>query len=529
MRHTLALIAISAALAAIVGPLYIRGLDRAPVYLVRDEVQSGRQAYSLRTTGRDLMGRRLPLYFAEPGYSIGRDPVMIYATGLVLRVMPLTERSVRLVSALVGTLNVVLMFFVARRAFGSNALGVCAAGMLALAPAHFIHSRLGVSLIYPLPFVLGWLLGLTAYLENPERRWPLVAGLASLALGIYSYLACVVLVPVFVLLTGFAIYTRETWRRSLAAFGGFALMLLPFLAWELVHPRYGEFVRTYHPYAERFTPLQGLKDMLSHFGFSTRVSAYWFNLNPGMLFLTGDSSYINSTRETGAFLWPVGILMVIGAYQIIATRRSRLGMLLILAFLAAPLPAAITAEVSVRRELVMLVFGTLIATFGLEWLVASGQRGVWRAAGVVLLLLMPFQFRAFHTDYMTENRIRTSLWFGGNIRGAFEDVINRRREAPVGPVYLSTRIPYVDEYWGFYRLKQHAEAMAVPVYFDPAKLDPEQPPAGTLLVSTAGEAPAPELLLQHGWRQVFNATEPNGASTYLVFEKSLSPGQPARP
>ena len=49
------------------------------------------------------------------------------------------------------------------------------------------------------------------------------------------------------------------------------------------------------------------------------------------------------------------------------------------------------------------------------------------------------------------------------------------------------------------------------------------------VAARTGEAPAPELLLQHGWRQVFNATEPNGASTYLVFEKSLSPGQPARP
>src|SRR5262245_33846326 len=107
-RRILALLSLCFAIVAMVGPLYLTGLDRAPVYLVRDEVQSARQAYSLRTSATDLTGRRWPLYFAEPEYSVGRDPMMIYATAFVLRFTPLTEASVRIVSALMGIASVIL-------------------------------------------------------------------------------------------------------------------------------------------------------------------------------------------------------------------------------------------------------------------------------------------------------------------------------------------------------------------------------------------------------------------------------------
>ena len=123
-----------------------------------------------------------PLFFGEPGYSVGRDPVLIYATALVLRFVPLSEFSVRLPTALVGVADVVLMFLLARRLFRREWLGLVAAGFVAMAPAHFMHSRLGVSLIVPLPFVLAWLLGLAAFLED-QALWRLGAATCALGLG----------------------------------------------------------------------------------------------------------------------------------------------------------------------------------------------------------------------------------------------------------------------------------------------------------------------------------------------------------
>ena len=47
------------------------------------------------TTGYDLSGRWLPLHVTEPEFPAGCDPVIIYATALVLKTLPLSEASGR--------------------------------------------------------------------------------------------------------------------------------------------------------------------------------------------------------------------------------------------------------------------------------------------------------------------------------------------------------------------------------------------------------------------------------------------------
>ena len=57
---------------------------------------------------------------------------------MVLRVLPLSVFSVRLPTAIIGIADVVLMFLLAKRLFRREWLGLVAAGLLALTPAHFI-------------------------------------------------------------------------------------------------------------------------------------------------------------------------------------------------------------------------------------------------------------------------------------------------------------------------------------------------------------------------------------------------------
>ena len=115
---------------------------------------------------------------------------------------------------------------------------------------------------------------------------------------------------------------------------------------------------------------------------STHVTAYWEGLSPTLLFISGESSLINATRQAGAFLWPLAFLMAIGVHAILTDRRSRFTLLLLVGFLTAPLSSAITADIGIRRALVMLPFGVLIATFGVERLLvgsaaSSGGPPVW--------------------------------------------------------------------------------------------------------------------------------------------------------
>ena len=52
-------------LAAAAAALYVTRLGFAPVSLMHDESQYALQAQAIAATGRDLSGRRLPIYFTE--------------------------------------------------------------------------------------------------------------------------------------------------------------------------------------------------------------------------------------------------------------------------------------------------------------------------------------------------------------------------------------------------------------------------------------------------------------------------------
>src|SRR5262249_1800447 len=127
------------------------------------------------------------------------------------------EWSVRLPSAAVGALNVALAYLVGLRLGGDAASrerrALVVALLLALTPAHFIHSRIAMDYIYPLPFVLGWLLALSVYLEH-RRPWMLFVATTMLGFGVYSYIASVIMMPIYLAMTLVAVWWTEASPRG---------------------------------------------------------------------------------------------------------------------------------------------------------------------------------------------------------------------------------------------------------------------------------------------------------------------------
>lgn len=513
--------ALALSLAGLVILLYAPRLRDAPIYLAHDEIGFALQAHSIASTGRDLNGRILPLYFSEPGYTSGRDPISIYFTALLLTRLPLSETTVRLPSLLVGALDVVLMFFVARLIFKRLILAVVAASLLVLTPAHFVFSRLGLSVIYPLPFILAWLLCLLWFLER-RSEGVLFAGTACLGIGVYSYLASVVTMPVCLVLTCIAIRReRPGIRLYLVAAAGFFIPLLPLLVWHLRHPeRYGELVQQYQLYDSAHVGLlRGLRSLVGYFGLGVRSDVYWRFFSPGFLFFSGDSSIVDSTREAGVFTWPVAILLPLGIYQIIAGGRRPIGPLLLGGFALAPLASVITADVAIHRSLALLPFGVLIAAYGAEALLFPVER--WRRlAGVLLLALVAVHFRHFYADYFDGYRVRSAGWFGGNIRGAMEEIIRAGEQDSTARIYLSSAIPFIDSRWRFYLIKHGQQGLlSRTVYYDPEHVGGELVPDRVVALSAADPARTEGLLISNRWRTVRRIVEPNGSVSFLICER----------
>src|SRR5256712_442413 len=360
--------------------LYTRRLEYAPPHLEIDEVLIAIDAHSIATTGRDLRGELLPLYSQTAEHS-WYQPFVIYLTALVLKIAPLSEWVIRLPTVCIAIVNIVLMYLVSRHLFGSDFFGVVAAGMLALSPAHFIHTRYGMDYIYPVPFILAWLLCLVLYNER-RRPWMLLAGMTVLGVGFYSYISSIVMMPLYFVLTCLMlVWQKEPPRSYWLAAAGFLPWLVPFLVWLARHPAaYGATIEKYGVYdANQLNAVQGLRSFLSFTSVSQRLSQYWNFFNPSFLFFGSGTKVMFSTGLAGVFLLTFAVFLIIGIYRALK-QPTPLSLILVAGLATAPLPALVVAEENaIFRALSLLPFGVLLATMGVEYLSSASIRKPVRA------------------------------------------------------------------------------------------------------------------------------------------------------
>jgi len=93
-------------------------LGSAPPSINWDEAAVGYNAWTIANWGKDEWGRTLPLVFKSFGEY--KHPVYVYLTVPFVALFGLTDFAVRAPSAFFGVLNVVVIFFLARRLFKSN-------------------------------------------------------------------------------------------------------------------------------------------------------------------------------------------------------------------------------------------------------------------------------------------------------------------------------------------------------------------------------------------------------------------------
>lgn len=497
----------AAALFGLLAWVYGAGLDRSPAYLVHDEVVYAINANAISSTLRDINGQFLPISIHVSG-GFFATPVNIYLTALFLKFLPLTEITTRLPSVIIGLVNIVLLYGVGRRLFARVWLAVVAAGVLALTPAHFIHSRLGTDHEYAVTAVLAWALCLAGREVLSIRR--LVVAGAILGAGVYTYLGALITMPACVAITWIILWRQgaRRWVPFAAVAAGFVVMLLPFIAWHLSHPsQYLNQMRMYslgEPAPEHPVAL------------ADRVAAYWNYFNPSFLFFAGDTSLINGTRFTGVFLLPVLILVATGLVRLFRTARSSSTLLVALCLLTSPLAAALVGEpYRINRALMLLPFVAIVAAMGVDVLWATRRR--WcRVTALLLLAAMPLQFAGFYRDYFGDYRVRSAKWLEYNIGGGLEEII-RRQPAGSAPVHIADNIQWAPYYWQFYLAKHGRQDLARgTVFVDVQSLDIATVPVGSLLLCRIKDDGA---LLAAGMIRLATIPEPDGVPWFTVLRR----------
>ena len=317
-----------------------------------------------------------PMFFHTGGEQ-WLQPLAVYA-GAALKQVGAGDAAGRVAGTVLGALNVVLVFLVARMLFARTSLALCASLLLLLTPAHWWHAQLGTDAIFPVPFVLLWMLATLRYFQYDAPLMLALAGL-SLGVGVYAHPVAPLTMAALWLVTASALAAsrRLTVRGVLMLAAGFGIALVPAAVWFVSHPE--TYPDTFGRWAllkahARF-PLEGLRAQINWNTLSTRASLFWGFLDPSFLF------FASPGRLTAPFLLCSLVLVPLGILRTLSLTQPGHRVVLIAAALV---PALVASTFGRPQDLSMAVVmpaaAALLAAIGVESLASRHRAIAWIAA-----------------------------------------------------------------------------------------------------------------------------------------------------
>lgn len=455
--------------------IYCFDLSNTPVYFGGDEAHFAVGAHAIATTGRNLNGDRLPVFFnltdplggaRQPWGDTWYQPMLFYTTAIVVWLLPFTEWAMRLPVALIGgVLTPWLMFIAGRRLIGDATAALVAAMIVALAPMQVVLSRQALDYVYPLPFIAAWLCCLHAFVRSRNPKYLTAIG-ALLGVGCYSYIASWMMMPLYLLITWIVAVRCGAKLKSLVISGvAFAAPVMLAVIWVAAHPEMLAQTMT------RYGVTEGPK-----YGF---VETYISVIKPTILFVRGGPSLVTSTGRSGFVLLPVAALLIAGVVAL-ARRRDWIAFVIVAGVLVGPIPAAFKGEPSmIQRSMYLLPFLALLGGLGFaalwKWTSRAG-----RVAAIAVAALSFAQFGYFYYDYFGHYKLRSAFYYDPV---AFGDVASFLLADATAPAfYFTDDVDDASVKWRYYAVKHGRQDVLPRSRYVTSQAIPEAA-SGSLLVT----------------------------------------------
>ena len=341
------------------------GLSQMPPSLNWDEVSHGYNAYSILKTGHDEWGQLLPVtnFRAYGDYPL---PLNLYLTIPFEVLFGLTTTAIRLPHALLGTLTIVAVYFLAFGVTKNKKASLIAAFLAAVDPWLLFPSRAVFQSNLSVFFLTA---GMAAFFNRGKNKWLVSLSFLFLGLTLFSHHSTRIFVPIF--LVGFALIYKKI-KYLVLSILGVVLILLPgaqaranvvFLIDQGAVSQIENLRNT------STLPLKSLiYNKVTYFAvnFGKNYITYF---SPKFLFLNGGTQYQFSVPNQGVLylitlpFFYIGILLVF----LQAKKREDKNYKLILFWLIlAPIPAAITQDNgAVIRATTMLPIPEILTAFGI--------------------------------------------------------------------------------------------------------------------------------------------------------------------
>lgn len=377
-------------------------LTTVPSGMTIDEAAFGYNAVLLSKTARDENGRKLPLFVLSIDGNDWRQPISQYYMTLFFKFFGPSFFNLRFSTVLVGGLSLLLMLFLG---------GISSMLLLFVTPIFFMHARLGLDNIMPLPFIISWLIFLSKFSSTKKDKYLILAGLA-MGIGFYSYKGIRVFIPTWMITSLIYLFFEKKDIRSLSKY---VFSFLPFLV--------------VVPYLEKHYAgalLNNEKIKLD--SVYTFFERYLSSFDPSFLFVKGDSMLFHSTGYHGMFLLVFLPILIIGIVN--SWNKSNWYKFLTISLCLGPFLFGLFGSIHRASRMISEVpFVVLLTAFGLSYL-KNKSKLIW----LITILLMSFNFLDFTKYYFYKYPDATSnIFYSSSAGREYELLFNISKEKNLKP------------------------------------------------------------------------------------------------
>lgn len=408
--------------------LRIYKISTIPASLNPDEVALGYTSFTISTTGLDEHGQFLPLSLLS--FGDGKLPVYPYLGMIPVVVMGLSETSVRLPSVIAGVVGTILLYFIAKEIFRKEEYGLLASFFFAVSPWSIYFSRAAYEVNVATTIFLGGFLALLHYFQKKRAKY-LFLSFVLFGATMFTQHNYIVFTPLYVF-TVLVLFRKNILynRRWYAAISLFAISII--ISYMSITAGGGKKVSNLNIFNDkniiysRAEKLRGDDSPKNNFlerMFHTKYSggAYQFVLNylnsysPNFLFDKGGEKLVHNIGDVGYFYVFDAFLIVTGLAFLLWNKEKESLLFLVPWLLIAPIPSAITRELSGTRLFTIVPSFMLIASYGAYKMIIIWKKGKLKYAvcGILVLLFIGsvVYFLEYYFVHFNYQRIRF-WWYG---------------------------------------------------------------------------------------------------------------------
>jgi len=365
-----------------------------PKNLTLDEEGFGYNAVLLGETLRDETGRFLPIFALSLDNRDYRQPIAQYYQVLFFKVFGASVYNFKFTSVTIIVLSAVLIFILGKLLFNLKA-AIFSTLFFISTPVIMIHSHLGLDNIYPIPFILIWLITFYKYEKSKSLKYLIISG-ASLGVAFYAHKSMRSASTLWSVLTVCYLFYLShnqfknnfvsSFRNSFKPILFFIIGIAPFfMISPILDNKYGGAVFGF----------QNLNVPFYHF-----MASYLNSFDPSFLFVKGDAILHHSTGKHGVFLLAGLPLFLSGLYQFLKD-KNRFLLLIVISFFIGPLFLGFIGATNRASRLIFLVpLYSIIAGYGTYFLYTKiGKKLLVKFFAAVFILLFLLNLGDFLNYY----------------------------------------------------------------------------------------------------------------------------------